>query len=115
MYESPILITKAIDQITRQINEAAENQIFEAVLKGGVEVNREELIKALQYDRDQYDKGYEDGFRDGKNEVVQSEGEWKEVYRNNMTIVYECSNCHHLTFGTLDYCICGARMKGGTE
>lgn len=45
----------------------------------------------------------------------QREGEWKEVYRNNKATVYECSCCKHLTFGTSDYCICGAKMKGGAE
>ena len=39
-------------------------------------------------------------------------GEWKAVYSNNMGIVYECSECGHLTFGTSDYCICGAKMDG---
>ena len=43
------------------------------------------------------------------------EGEWRVVYRNDMATVYECSRCHHLTFGTSDYCICGAKMRGGAE
>ena len=42
-------------------------------------------------------------------------GEWKEVYRNNQATVYECTNCNHLSFGISDYCICGAKMKGGAE
>ena len=45
----------------------------------------------------------------------QSEGEWKKVYQNDVATVYECSNCKHLTFGTSDYCICGAKMKDGAE
>ena len=40
------------------------------------------------------------------------QGEWVKVYQNKMATVYECSCCKHLTFGTSDYCICGARMKG---
>jgi hypothetical protein len=52
---------------------------------------------------------YNTGYRE------QSEGEWKEVYRNNQATVYECTNCNHLSFGTSDYCICGAKMKGGAE
>ena len=47
-------------------------------------------------------------------EVVRH-GEWKVVYSNNMGIVYECSECGHLTFGTSDYCICGAKMDGKGE
>ncbi|MBQ7818480.1 MAG: hypothetical protein IJ341_02165 [Bacteroidales bacterium] len=37
-------------------------------------------------------------------------GRWIKVYQNSKAIVYECSNCNHLTFGTSDYCICGAKM-----
>jgi hypothetical protein len=38
--------------------------VCEAVIKCGVNVNKDELIKALQYDREQYAKGYNDGIRD---------------------------------------------------
>lgn len=34
-------------------------------LRVGVNVDKEELLKALRYDRGQYDKGYEDGYDDG--------------------------------------------------
>ena len=39
-------------------------------------------------------------------------GKWKEVYKNDIAIVYECTNCKHLTFGISDYCICGTKMDG---
>lgn len=39
-------------------------------------------------------------------------GKWKVVYRNKIATVYECSECGHLTFGTSNYCICGAKMDG---
>ena len=32
-----------------------------------INVNKEELIKALKYDRDQYEKGYDDGYDEGFN------------------------------------------------
>ena len=37
-------------------------------------------------------------------------GKWEKVYKNDIATVYECTNCKHLTFGTSDYCICGAKM-----
>lgn len=43
-----------------------ENMVMKAIRKVGVNVDKGELIKALQYDRDQYTKGYEDG----KNEIL---------------------------------------------
>lgn len=61
MYESPIsLIQKVTYDTTKQINKAVDEEIYRAVLKVGVNVDREELIKALQYDRNQYVKGYND-------------------------------------------------------
>ena len=65
MYKPFIEINQYIDSITTKINEATENQVFEAIHKIGVNVDKEELIKALQYDRNQYAKGYEDGIKEG--------------------------------------------------
>ena len=58
-YESPI--TRIMGDIQTQIIQEGENQVFQAVQKCDVKVDRKELIKALQYDRGQYEKGYKDG------------------------------------------------------
>lgn len=58
MYESPINI---VQQITKSIANELDENIYKAVLKTGIEVNKDELIKALTYDRAQYDKGFNDG------------------------------------------------------
>lgn len=63
MYNSPIEIITT--EITRQINKQIDEAVCQAVQSIGVNVNKEELIKALIYDRDQYDKGYADGFKAG--------------------------------------------------
>lgn len=55
MYKSPIEV------ITASMQTDLENQILSSVLKTDVIVDKEELIKALNYDRDQYQKGYADG------------------------------------------------------
>ena len=54
MWESPIEIIKT------DIQTRYEENVMQAVLSCGINVNKEELIKALQYDRQQYKKGYED-------------------------------------------------------
>ena len=54
MYESPIKI------IQDKIQTEYENGILRAVQKFDIHCNKEELTKALAYDRDQYRKGYED-------------------------------------------------------
>ena len=65
MYESPI--TQNIVDIASQVVQAQDGSLVYEVRKAiGYEINKEELIKALRYDRDQYQKGYEDGRRDSE-------------------------------------------------
>ena len=64
MYESPIeLITS---QVYHSIIEQQENQVYQAIQNVGVNVDKEELLKALKYDREQYQKGYNDGYNNGR-------------------------------------------------
>lgn len=60
MYNSPITLFVSTQTIFEQIAKATEEYIYKAVLSQNIVVNRDELIKALQYDRDQYNKGYHD-------------------------------------------------------
>lgn len=57
-YESPITIM--MKQIQNQIINQAENGIFKAVQDVGIFVDKDELVRALKYDRHQYEKGYHD-------------------------------------------------------
>ena len=50
-----------IKQIVSEMQMEYENGVLKAVQQYGFHVNKEELTKALLYDREQYDKGYEDG------------------------------------------------------
>ena len=59
MYENPIM--KYTDDIINDIVEKEEGYLVETVHKVGFNVDKEELAKALQYDRDQYEKGFNDG------------------------------------------------------
>lgn len=63
MYQSPI------DVIVGKMQTKFENGVLEAVQKQGIFVDKEELIKALQYDRCQYERGYADGLRE-RNEWI---------------------------------------------
>lgn len=65
MYKSPIEI------ITDQIRLEHENGIVRAVQNAGFNVDRHELLRALQYDRGQYDKGFQDGKAYVVNQVRQ--------------------------------------------
>lgn len=63
-YESPINV------IYGQMRKEQEDNIFKAVQEYGVNVDKDELIKALRYDRDQYEKGYIKGFNARASEVI---------------------------------------------
>ena len=60
-----ISVSDYVDTIFKQIDEQTGNIVLSAVTKVGVNVNKEELIRALKYDRNQYERGYEDGKRNG--------------------------------------------------
>lgn len=62
MYKSPIELT--YDELQTQIERENENFIMNAIRKVGVNVDKNELIKALQYDRNQYKKGYTQALKD---------------------------------------------------
>ncbi len=57
MYNSPI------EMIISNMRMQQDGEIFRAVQEIGVNVDKDELLKALQYDRGQYDKGYNDGIK----------------------------------------------------
>ena len=65
MYESPVEIT--FDQTSYT---SLENEVFNVIQKAAVGVDREELMRALKYDRDQYKKGYADGRADAIREIM---------------------------------------------
>lgn len=58
-YQSPI--SQIYKDVEYKFKEDMENKIMEAVHHFGISIDKEELIKALQYDRNQYEKGYSDG------------------------------------------------------
>ena len=65
MYESPISL------ITQEVYEQTEEMIYRAVTKVGVDVDKEELVKALQYDRNQYDKAFMEGYNKAIDDFVE--------------------------------------------
>lgn len=58
MYKSPIKIYT--DNIIESIKSKFDKECMKAVVNVGIDVDKDELIKALKYDRNQYEKGYQD-------------------------------------------------------
>ena len=82
MYESPINVY--IEQAVKKIEEQRDNEICHYITeKFNVDVSREELIKALNYDRNQYDKGYMDGMKDA-TELLDF------IYCNQLDMIEQC-------------------------
>ena len=61
MWKSPIEIQQ---DIVRQVDMVIEDGVMKAIQRFDINVDKEELLKALQYDRGQYEKGYQDGVTD---------------------------------------------------
>ena len=88
-YPSPIEV------IQTQLQNQLEGEIYKAVMNVGVNVDKEELIKALRYDRNQYQKGYVDRdseivrCKDCKH--IQRDG-WCKYYRHSGTEDWFCAD-----------------------
>ena len=61
MYKSPVEI------VVGEMKNQQENYILSVIQEMGVNVDKTELIKALEYDRKQYEKGYVDGIKEFEN------------------------------------------------
>jgi hypothetical protein len=65
-----------MSEIQQQIKEQQEEQLILTVNKSiGYDVDKQELIKALQYDREQYTKGYRDCKSDMLDKIKQARQE----------------------------------------
>lgn len=115
-YESPItLIQTQTDNFIKEINDKTDEVILKAVVNVLPQVNKEELIKALSYDREQYSKGYKD--RDA--EIVRCKEckyRCKEpIYSNSdpQWIIYSVGDCevNCKTVGDDDFCSWGERRE----
>ena len=60
MWESPVSIYETFSNMVEK--EIDGNIIVEIKKQLGIDINKDELIKAINYDRNQYEKGYQDGF-----------------------------------------------------
>lgn len=77
MWESPIqMIT---DDTIKDLVQKQDEWIMESVHRVGFNIDKDELMKALNYDRDQYEKGYADGRLARDSEIVR------------------CKDCKHLS------------------
>lgn len=67
MYESPITMVQRT--ISEQMRQEEDRYICEIEQEVGFHIDKQELIRALNYERQQYEKGYLDGRVSGKHEI----------------------------------------------
>ena len=106
MYRTPIEI------VYGQMQTQMEGDILKAVQSYGINIDKDELVRAMQYDRDQYDKGY----ADGRSDAV-AHGAWHKYHDffTKRQVGWICSNCsavsYDLSNGDTPFCPhCGAMM-----
>lgn len=106
MYKSPIelLVTDIQNQIVKQHDE----EIYKAVLHYIPNIDKEELIRALQYDRGQYEKGYVDGKREAMDSIVRCKDCRHSILPELMTA--ECTYWHEVV-GINGFCHHGERRE----
>ncbi len=80
MYESPI------DVITQGMQLVVENGIYKAVENYGIHVDKDELLKALRYDRNQYNKGFADGYSEFAFDFYEAFREFYKAYEPNALV-----------------------------
>lgn len=79
MWESPVNI------IMGEMQTKIEGDVYKAIQNVGIDVDKEELLKAMQYDRQQYEKGYKDGYADAVDELKKKFMEQLEVKKGIWT------------------------------
>lgn len=77
-YESPIQILEstsdvkdALKQVAENLNDQLETETFSIIKGYGIVVDKDELIKALNYDREQYSKGYADALQTIREKCIE--------------------------------------------
>ena len=70
MYKSPIdviqTLTNNLDNFYDKVNAELEKEVVHRVrMETKINIDKDELFKALRYDRAQYKEGYADGHKDG--------------------------------------------------
>ena len=97
-YESPI--TRAVKEATETMMKQEEAECMAVITREvGYSVDKNELIKALNYDREQYDKGYRDGVRETfKAELEEIEAGIKDTIKKFETSFGDTYSMNYLLY-----------------
>ena len=104
MYKSPI------EFIYGQMQAQLEGDVIKAVQNYGINVDKDELIRALRFDRDMYYKGYADGEAEAMQELVRCK-DCAQWHRNCGIVDSPNGHCftHDIEMNGFDFCSYGER------
>lgn len=108
-YESPINVI--MSDVYTQLEVNLEKGVMSAIGNLGVDVNKDELIRALQYDREQYKKGYRDGYRTAKEEIVRCKDCRMYVENREAFVTYCERGLRDIPVRPDDFCSYGERKE----
>lgn len=114
-WKSPIDLQMFEESFATKILEDQTGCVVKTCVKMGVNVDKEELLKALAYDRHQYEKGYADGRRARDSEIVRC-FECKYHYKDGDNVVTSHCLLNHNHVQPSDwYCADGERKETEDE
>lgn len=109
MYESPIKVFQS------NLEMQFEGEILKAVQRTAITVDRDELIRALRYDREQYQKGFDDA-RKNAVPVVRCEDCKYGDYDSKLNGAMVCLKTNDGFWRQeTDFCSYGERREGGND
>lgn len=115
-YESPI--TRIQNQLLEETIKKEEDQLMWEIRQTlGYNIDKAELIKALFYDRNQYERGYQDGRLAGYRQAEKEKRKGRWLINSDGYYPY-CSICYNEPQNRVmtEYCPnCGAYMKGEND
>lgn len=110
-YESPI--TRIAEESIKRVIESEEGYLIECVRNVGFNIDKEELQKALLYDRGQYEKGYSKGYSDGRMAREAEIVRCKDC-KHSSPKVHICEITNYL-YGANYFCAWGERREDVEE
>ena len=116
MYESPIMAM--VSDITTEMRHEQDREIMNAILSVGISVDKDELVKALSYDRQQYGKGYAEGYAAAQADTprwISVEERLPEPYQNVLTCAWKLFGADRRLVYGIDYTLDNGEWACGGE
>lgn len=104
-YDSPIRT------VAKQIAREFDDGVFKVVTETGIDVDKEELVKALQYDRNQYEKGFNDGAKARDARIVRCKDCVYARKDKPTDTFFDCNFFADKSVVDTDYCSWGERCE----